>query len=168
MAVAKRPVKKVATPKTKTVSKHKGKTEAPAWNTIHIFGYGESQVIGNEANGKVANGDLKMLAPLLTVLAKKQQKGTKITLEDTHVLNIFNGAFVDFRPRGMKNKGQRFAWNDINTKTINKLADELISKVPKEKAGGKFLEIFMKNSRPTTVKNRIQAKTKKSVGRKAN
>lgn len=124
MATTKKaPVKKVAPSK---------KVNVPAWNNIHIFGYGETQLFGKTRNGKVSNTELKALDPLFTALAKKQQKGTKVSLKDTHVLNIFNGLFFDFHPRPGKNKSQRFAWSDVNKKLVDNLVKELINKVPEQ------------------------------------
>ena len=159
----KSPTKKTATKRT---TRKAAPVATPAWNTIHIFGYGESQVIGDKANGKTPNGALKTLAPLMSYLASKQQKGTKISLDDTHALNIFNGSFVDFRPRGAKNKGQRFEWSEIDAKAINKFADELISKAPEEKPHGNFMARLMENRKPVIAKKNAP-KAKKHLTSKA-
>ena len=163
-AASKQPVKKAATKKATTLAtKSAPKTEAPAWNTIHVFGYGESQVIGSKANGKAPNGQLKSLAPLFAALAKKQQKGTKISLDDTHALNIFNEAFVEFHPNGAKNIGQRFTWADVNTKTVNKLADELLAKSQKTAAHKPLLERLKEKRKIEAAKNKAAAKTQKKT-----
>ena len=104
----------------------------------------------------MANTELKALEPFLAVLATKQQKGTKINLKDTHALNIFNGAFVDFRPRpAAKNKAQRFAWDDVDAKSLAKLANEILGKVPEQKNEKNFSERLRNNreSRSSAIKN---------------
>jgi hypothetical protein len=180
MAVAKKapvknaPIKKAAATRAKAApvakkaakpAAQKAPVAAPrAWDTIHIFGYGETQLIGSTANGKIANSELKSLAALYTALAAKQQKGTKITAGGTHALNIFNGSFIDFRPMDEKNASQRIAWIDADVKAVNKLADELISKVPAEEKGkrpmGMLRSMLMRNNLPGTQKS-AQAKTRK-------
>lgn len=120
----------MATPK-KNAPKNKTtpSLDAPIWNVVHLFGYGETQVIGAEINGKVANANLKTLEPFLTYLSGLQQKGTKIALKDLHSLNILNGTFIDFSSRDPKNKSQRFNWTDINPKQVSKFVDEAIKKI---------------------------------------
>jgi hypothetical protein len=176
-APAKKSVAKTATPSKKAapVAKKSAvtkkstpqKTEAPTWSTIHIFGYGESQVIGHGTNGKVANVQLKALAPLYATLTKRQQKGTKINPESTHALNIFNGSHIDYRPRMGTGGGQRIAWADADTKAINNLAKELMSKVPKQKEGdGRGLFGGMLSTRTAMPKPRVVAAKKVLVKKK--
>ena len=149
-APAKKTVTKKATVKKaavkKPVAKKTGpKADVPGWSTIHIFGYGETQIIGKEHNGKVANTKLKALEALIAALAETQQKGTKVNLNDTHALNIFNGAFIDFRPKpAAKNKPQRFAWSEVKTEDIDRLVKELISKVPEQKQRKNFIDMIKK------------------------
>lgn len=97
----------------------------PEWNSIHIFGYGETQLIGHNINRKLPNEKLKALKPIIENLVSSQQKGTKVSLEDTHSINIFNNEHVDFFPLSSKNKTQRFPWTDIDSKRINKLYLEM-------------------------------------------
>jgi hypothetical protein len=83
----------MATTKKESVQKNAApkaqmEVEAAVWNTIHIFGNGETQVIGLKHNGKIASSELKALAPIIAALAEKQQKGTKISIENAHAINI--------------------------------------------------------------------------------
>jgi hypothetical protein len=110
-----------------TKQKSEKREEFPAWNSIHIFGYGETQLIGHDINRKSPNEKLKTLKPIIENLVSFQQKGTKISLEDTHTINIFNNGHVDFFPLSSKNKTQRFPWADLDAKRINKLFTELQS-----------------------------------------
>ncbi len=167
MATAKKAAsKKASNPKAKKVAikspakKAVVKTTALAWNTIHIFGYGESQIIGSKANGIVANASLKALAPLFTALTKKAQKGTKITLEATHSLHIFNGLFVDYRPKPISKNStiQRIVWADVDTKAITKLSEELKNKITKERTKN--------DSIAELVGNRIQGRSKRTTIKK--
>jgi hypothetical protein len=102
-----------------------------SWNTIHIYGYGESQIISNDANRKVANDKLSTISPLLSFLATKQQEGTSVNIENLHTLNIANGTFIDFVPLfGNNNKMQRYLWNDVDITLIDNIADEIDRNAP--------------------------------------
>ena len=125
-ATPKAALKTVATKKIATTAKAAPKVDIPAWNAVHVFGYGETQIVGRDINGKIANAKLKALEPLFVHLAEKQQKGTKITLADTRVLTFFNGTSISFHPKpNSKNKTQSLAWTDIDQKYIDKLVKEL-------------------------------------------
>ncbi len=100
-----------------------------AWNTIHIFGHGQSQFIGNGTNKKIANEKLSSIEPLINHLAGIQQKGTKISMDALHTVNIYNEMAIDFHPKPGKNKQQRFAWSDIDKKLVKKLSDDLTKKI---------------------------------------
>lgn len=100
------------------------------WTTIHVFGYGESQMIGPDKNGATTNSNLNTLAPLVSYLASMQQAGTTINMEQLFALNMFNQLFVDFFPNNKDNKMQRFELDGLDMSYINNLADELANKIP--------------------------------------
>lgn len=102
--------------------------EPSLWNGIYVFGQGETLLTGKGLNIKAPNDSLNSLDKLVEHLASKQNKGTKITLKDTHTILIINKLAVDFRPKSVKNKGQRFLWRDIEPKMIEKLATEILKK----------------------------------------
>ena len=136
-----------------------------AWNTIHIFGYGESQVIGMNHNGTIANSELKGLTALLAGLAEKQQKGTEISLENAHAINIFNNAFIDFIPKEKpKNKRQRFAWSEVDAKLLQKFSDELVMKLPERQQRKEFG--IQKNQNNPILKKIVIPDFKKNVSAK--
>ena len=102
------------------------------WNIIHVFGYGESQVIGQRVRGKVANAKLANVQLLIKYLQTLQQPGTTISMETLFALNIYNNNFIDFLPKKIasvpENKSQRFQMKEIDTLHIEKLASEFISR----------------------------------------
>ena len=62
------------------------------YNTIHIFGYGESQLISNDINDKVETSKLTLAdAVVLNVFSKKPIDNTSTI--DYHSINIFNNLF---------------------------------------------------------------------------
>ena len=55
MATAKKALIKKSAAKKANPAKAAKKAGTPEWNTIHIFGYGETQIIGSTHSVKVAN-----------------------------------------------------------------------------------------------------------------
>lgn len=101
------------------------------WNTMHVFGYGQSQMIGPDKNGFAASDTLNTLGSMITYLASQQQEGTNVSLQTLFALNIFNGQFVDFLPNSKdNNQMQRFKWVDLDPATIDAFADELSAAIP--------------------------------------
>ena len=144
--------KKAASAKIPTIKKDTAAKKEKAtlqWSTMHVFGYGETQIIGADVNGKLASTELKAIEPLLVSLAGKQQKGTKIKPDNIHSLNIFNNSFVDYRPKpGSNSEPQRFAWSDVDTKAVEKLATELTGKLPElnprePRTPGRHMQLIM-------------------------
>jgi len=99
------------------------------YDSMHIFGFGLSQMVGPVKNGKVASNTLTTLAPLLTYLASQQQTGTDISEVTLHALNVINNGgsgFIDFLPKDVTgNLHQRFMMADIDMTTVDNFADEL-------------------------------------------
>jgi hypothetical protein len=99
--------------------KPKQRNEIASWSSIHIYGYGETQLLGRNTNIKVQNEKVKSIASFVEHLVTMQQKGANISMENIHVINISNNSFIDFRPRNEKNIHQRFEWSDkISTHLI--------------------------------------------------
>lgn len=100
------------------------------WNIMHVFGYGESQMMSENKNGKANNSELPAIAPLISYLATQEQQGTTISMETLHALNMYKDQFVDFVPNSAGNEWQRFAMADIDTSYIENLATELAAVLP--------------------------------------
>ena len=101
------------------------------WNVMHVFGYGQSQMIGPDKNGKAANDTLTTISPLISYLATQQQQGTTISMSTLRALNMFNNKFVDFIPNSLDgNTWQRFEVADIDPSYIDNLATELSGILP--------------------------------------
>ena len=125
---AKTSQKKITSPKVEMKRPARVKpapNDLPSSYSIHIYGYGETQLIEGDISSKMANSDLKALQPFIDYLSAHQQKGTKISLENTHAINVFSDKFVEFRSSNEKNKNQRFMWGDIDKKSIERLKKEL-------------------------------------------
>ena len=94
------------------------------FNTIHIFGYGETQLISADSNKKVATSALtKVQAVIDNVYSKKPADNNAGT--EYHAINIFNGMFADFMPKTKDEKSFRVKYEDLDANLINELVTEI-------------------------------------------
>lgn len=88
------------------------------FSTIHIFGYGETQLIKENYNEKVPTADLSAAPPVVAdVYSHKPQDSTASS--DYHAVNIFNNMFADFQPK--TGKSFRVKWEDLDKALIDAL-----------------------------------------------
>jgi hypothetical protein len=114
--------------KTTTTATTANTNSIPSWNTIHIFGYGETQVIGNDKlNKKFSTKDLTKVQAVVDYLFTTKPEENNATKE-YHTINIFNNGHVDFVPKDSNSKGWRVKFEDLVLTTINALAQELLDK----------------------------------------
>lgn len=104
-----------------------------AFNTIHVFGFGDTQVIG-EKNGTVKSDTLTKLTALVDHI--KTFKPEDVTLTDYHVIHIFNGMDVRYLGKGTETKGEKTSFSvkiaDVNPTILNEFTAELIASIPAE------------------------------------
>jgi hypothetical protein len=94
------------------------------FNTIHIFGYGETQLIYSDSNKKVATSTLtKVQAVIDNVYSKKPADNNAGT--DYHAINIFDNMFADYIPKTQGEKSFRVKYEDLDDTLINELVTEL-------------------------------------------
>ena len=93
-----------------------------AFNTLHIFGYGETQVISDTENKKVASSELSGVQPVVDNIYSLKPVDNNTGL-DYSTINIFNGLFVDYSD----NQGNRFRvdYSEVNEALINALVTEV-------------------------------------------
>lgn len=102
---------------------------ATEFSTLHIFGYGESQVIGKDFNLKAPNSELTGLQAVVdNVYSKKPADSTATT--DYHAINIFHNMFADYQPK--QGEGFRVPYAELDDALIQALADEIIAKQPQK------------------------------------
>ena len=65
------------------------------YNTLHIFGYGETQVITDKENKKVATDSIVGVQLLVDDLYSKKPSDNLATT-DYRVISIFNDMFADY------------------------------------------------------------------------
>ena len=100
------------------------------FNTIHIFGFGDVQLISKDKSVTKKYTDLtkaKAVVDKIYALKPADYAGTA----DYHAINIFSDMFADFQPKGVAGeksvKGFRVKYEDIDAKAINALVAELLA-----------------------------------------
>ena len=94
------------------------------WSTIHIFGYGETQIIGKDLNKKVATSSLTKVQDVIDMVYATKPQDNPCTKE-YHAINIFEGMFSDFQPKAQGEKGFRTQWDKLTQATIDALVLEM-------------------------------------------
>lgn len=94
------------------------------FKTIHIFGYGETQIIKEKESKKVSSTGLTKISALVSdIFSKKPQDNDCIN--EYHAINIFEGMFCDFIPKDGTKKSFRVKYSDIKVSLINALVTEV-------------------------------------------
>jgi hypothetical protein len=99
-------------------------------NTLHIFGYGETQVIGQNdgvnVNKKAPNSVLTFLQPVIdNVYSYKPQDN--LAINEFHAINIFEGLFSDYMPKDSVNKSWRTPYEQLDQNAIDTLVAEVMA-----------------------------------------
>jgi hypothetical protein len=98
------------------------------FNTIHIFGYGETQIIGEDLNFKTDSSSLTSLANFVNHV--KSLKPEDVVAADYHVIHVFNGSNVRYLASSEnKEEKKTFIVNltEIDSVLLDALAQELIA-----------------------------------------
>jgi hypothetical protein len=101
-----------------------------SWSTIHIFGYGESQIIGTGDDDKgfsnkvATSGLTKVSAFLDDLFTHKPEANTSVKTE-YHVVHIFHGNEARFLSKTKDVKGFSVKLVDLNQTILQELVDEL-------------------------------------------
>ncbi len=90
-------------------------------NVIHIFSYGEAQIISDTINHKAKVSEFSKLQAVIDDI--KSKKPTEVTLKDFHVINIFCDSKVSYIST---EKTSHFYCNysDLNKTKLNALLTE--------------------------------------------
>lgn len=102
--------------------------ETKTYNTLHIFGYGEVQVIGKDLNKKVATSELTKVQPVVDNVYSFKPEGSAAT-EEYHAINIFNDMFADWQTKQQGVEGWRVQYAELNAVAIEELVAEVIAYV---------------------------------------
>jgi hypothetical protein len=102
------------------------------FSTIHIFGYGETQIIGQDHNGKVEGASITSQQALVDNI--KSLAPEDVIMTDHHVIHIFNDTDIRYLGKGTSNRADKtnFSINvsQVDQNLLNSFISELISLVP--------------------------------------
>jgi len=106
------------------------------FSTIHVFGFGDVQIIGSEKEGTVKASTLTKLAAFIDHV--KTFKPEDATLTDYHVIHIFNGMDVRYLGKAAEDKKADTSFSvemsKIDTTILDELVAEVAAAIPAEEA----------------------------------
>ena len=94
------------------------------WSTLHIFGYGETQLIGENFNYKTSTSNLSA-APVVVADVYSKKPADSDASADYHAVNIFHDMFADYQPNS--GTGFRVQYSDLNQVLIDALVEEILA-----------------------------------------
>lgn len=94
------------------------------WSTLHIFGYGETQLIGDNFNYKTSTSNLASAPAVVADVYSKKPDGSDAS-SDYHAVNIFNDMFADYQPNS--GSGFRVQYAELNQVLIDALVEEILA-----------------------------------------
>jgi hypothetical protein len=97
------------------------------WSTLHIFGYGETQIISDNVNFKTATSNLLAAQPVVDDVYSHKPVDSDASAS-YHAVNIFNGMFADFQPN--IGAGFRVQYAELNEILIDALVEEIVALIP--------------------------------------
>ena len=102
------------------------------FSTIHIFGYGETQLIGKDKNEKIPSTGITTLNTFVDHV--KTFVTTGVTLTDYHVIHIFEGSDVRYLGVGTGNRKDNTSftvkYDQLDSSILNSFINEVISLLP--------------------------------------
>ena len=94
------------------------------YNTLHIFGYGESQVITDTENKKAPNEELPADQSVIDMVYGLKPADSPATANYRNI-NIFNNMFADY----FDNDGNTFRvdYSELDSELIDILVEEILN-----------------------------------------
>lgn len=113
------------------------------FKTIHLFGFGTAQIIGEEFNLSAKAETLTKLAAFVDHV--KSFKPADVTLTDHHVIHIFEGMDVRYLGVGAEDKKAKtdfsVKFEEVNATLLTELATEIKAVAEAEEAAAKAAEV---------------------------
>lgn len=97
---------------------------AQTFNTLHIFGYGETQLITDTENKKVSSSELTGVDAVVADVYANKPEDADAGIE-YHAVNIFNDLFADYLPKDASQKPFRVEYSKLNATLIDALVAEV-------------------------------------------
>lgn len=98
-----------------------------AWNTLHIFGFGTNQAIGEDYNTQKPAADCPETQTVTDAVYALKPEGSTASAE-YHAVNCFHDMFIDYQPS--TGEGFRVQWADLSEELIadlQTLVDEVVA-----------------------------------------
>ena len=99
-------------------------TTEKTWGTIHIFGFGTTQLIGKDLNKQVPSTALTTLNAVIQNVYSLKPTNI-VTSTDFHAINLFNDMNASWLPKTKENKGFRVDFKDLDITLIDALIVEI-------------------------------------------
>jgi hypothetical protein len=99
-------------------------TTEQTWGTIHIFGFGTTQLIGKDLNKQVPSSALTTLNAVIQNVYSLKPTDV-ISSTDFHAINLFNDMNASWLPKTKEDKGFRVEFKDLDITLIDALVAEL-------------------------------------------
>jgi recombinational DNA repair protein (RecF pathway) len=96
------------------------------WSTLHIFSFGDVQVIAKEGGKTKKASDLTKLQAVIDMVWEQKPTDNTST-KDYHAINIFNGLFADWQSKTKVDKGYRTKYDKLIAETIEALINEVLA-----------------------------------------
>jgi hypothetical protein len=93
--------------------------------TIHIFGYGETQINSKDLSVKVATSTLTTVTPLVQAIFDLKPEGNESTIDGYHAINIFGHKDIRWASKQKDVQGFDVKDNDDLKSLIDTLIAEL-------------------------------------------
>jgi hypothetical protein len=103
---------------------------ASKFNTIHIFGFGTVQVIGNDFNIQSPIADVQSQANACVDNVWSTKPADNTTTKQYHAINIFSGMFSDWQAKIKDEEGFRTQYSELNDALFQTLAQAVIDAQP--------------------------------------
>jgi hypothetical protein len=89
-----------------------------SWNTLHIFGFGTNQAIGDNYNTQKPAVDCPETETVADGVYALKPSGSTAS-SDYHAINCFHNMFIDFQPS--TGEGFRVQWEDVSTELVDEI-----------------------------------------------
>lgn len=96
------------------------------FNTLHIFGFGDVQVITKDGGATKKSSDLTTLQAVIDNVWSKKNSDNEGTKE-YHAVNIFNGMFADWQSKVKGEKSYRTEYAKLDLVVVQALIDEVLA-----------------------------------------
>jgi hypothetical protein len=98
-----------------------------SWNTLHIFGFGTNQAIGDDYNTQKPAVDCPETLTVTDGVYALKPSGSTATAH-YHAMICFHNMFIDYQPNS--GEGFRVQWSDVPsalTGSIQTLVEEVVA-----------------------------------------